>query len=30
MMWQKAVERGDEISAKDYLGMYNLWVGRNQ
>lgn len=30
MMWQKAVERGDEGSAKDYLEMYNLWVSRNQ
>lgn len=30
MMWQKAVERGDESSAKDYLEMYNLWVSRNQ
>lgn len=29
-MWQKAVERGDESSAKDYLEMYNLWVRRNQ
>lgn len=29
-MWQKAVERGDESSAKDYLEMYNLWVSRNQ
>nr|DAW27097.1 MAG TPA: hypothetical protein [Caudoviricetes sp.] len=29
-MWQKAVERGDESSAKDYLDMYNLWVSRNQ
>lgn len=30
MMWQKAVERGDELPAKNYLGMYNLWVSRNQ
>lgn len=30
MMWQKAVERGDERSAKNYLDMYNLWVSRNQ
>lgn len=30
MMWQKAVERGDERAAKDYLDMYNLWVSRNQ
>ena len=30
MMWQKAVERGDELSAKNYLEMYNLWVSRNQ
>nr|DAV54594.1 MAG TPA: hypothetical protein [Caudoviricetes sp.] len=29
-MWQKAVERGDERAAKDYLEMYNLWVSRNQ
>ena len=29
-MWQKAVELGDESSAKDYLEMYNLWVRRNQ
>nr|WEV89175.1 hypothetical protein [Acinetobacter phage vB_AbaA_LLY] len=28
-MWQKAVERGDESSAKDYLEMYNLWISRN-
>lgn len=30
MMWQKAIERGDERSAKNYLEMYNLWVSRNQ
>lgn len=30
MMWQRAVERGDERSAKNYLEMYNLWVSRNQ
>ena len=30
MMWQKAVERRDERSAKNYLEMYNLWVSRNQ
>lgn len=30
MMWQKAVERGDESSAKNYLEMYNLWLSRNQ
>ena len=30
MMWQKAVERGDESSAKNYLEMYNLWASRNQ
>lgn len=30
MMWQKAVERGDESSAKNYLEMYNLWVSRKQ
>lgn len=30
MMWQKAVERGDERDAKNYLEMYNLWVSRNQ
>lgn len=30
MMWQKAVEQGDERSAKNYLEMYNLWVSRNQ
>lgn len=30
MMWQRAVERGDELAAKDYLEMYNLWVSRNQ
>lgn len=30
MMWQKAVERSDERSAKNYLEMYNLWVSRNQ
>lgn len=30
MMWQKAGERGDESSAKNYLEMYNLWVSRNQ
>lgn len=30
MMWQKAVERGDERSAKNYLEMYNLWVSHNQ
>lgn len=29
MMWQKAVERGDDSSAKDYLEMYNLWLGRD-
>mgnify|MGYP006955731801 FL=1 len=29
MMWQKAVERGDERAAKNYLEMYNLWVSRN-
>lgn len=29
-MWQKAVERGDEAAAKNYLEMYNLWVSRNQ
>lgn len=29
-MWQKAIERGDENSANDYLEMYNLWVSRNQ
>jgi hypothetical protein len=28
-MWQKAVERGDELAAKDYLEMYNLWISRN-
>ncbi|UVX30313.1 hypothetical protein A1k_00027 [Klebsiella phage VLCpiA1k] len=30
MMWQKAVELGDERAAKNYLEMYNLWVSRNQ
>lgn len=30
MMWQKAVESGDELAAKNYLEMYNLWVSRNQ
>ena len=30
MMWQKAVERGDERAVKNYLEMYNLWVSRNQ
>lgn len=30
MMWQKAVERGDERAAKNYLEMCNLWVSRNQ
>lgn len=30
MMWWKAVERGDERAAKNYLEMYNLWVSRNQ
>lgn len=30
MMWQKAVERGDERAAKNYLEMYNLWVSLNQ
>ena len=30
MMWQKAVERGDELAAKNYLEMYDLWVSRNQ
>lgn len=30
MMWQKAVEHGDERPAKNYLEMYNLWVSRNQ
>lgn len=30
MMWQKAVERGDELAAKNYLEMYNLWISRNQ
>ena len=30
MMWQKAVGRGDELAAKNYLEMYNLWVSRNQ
>lgn len=30
MMWQKAVGRGDERAAKNYLEMYNLWVSRNQ
>lgn len=30
MMWQKAVERGDERAAKNYQEMYNLWVSRNQ
>lgn len=30
MMWQKAVECGDELAAKNYLEMYNLWVSRNQ
>ena len=29
MMWQEAVERGDERSAKNYLEMYNLWVSRS-
>lgn len=29
-MWQEAIERGDAAAAKDYLEMYNLWVGRNQ
>lgn len=28
--WEEAVERCDERSAKDYLEMYNLWVGRGQ
>lgn len=30
MMWQKAVERGYELAARNYLEMYNLWVSRNQ
>ena len=30
MMWQKAVERGDELAAKNYLEMDDLWVSRNQ
>lgn len=30
MMRQKAVERGDERSAKNYLEMYNLWVSQKQ
>lgn len=29
-MWQAAVERGDDSSAKDYLEMYNLWISRDQ